>query len=333
MADDAIRGKFVWHELLTTDTTSGGAFYSKVVGWKTTPWPNDPSYTLFNVGKRPVAGLMVLPDDAKKMGAPPHWLMYVGAGSVDDTSRRVSELGGKVLKPAEDVPGAGRFAVVADPYGAVFGLYTPPPGQPLPGAPVVGDFSWHELMTDNLDGAWAFYEKLCGWQKTSAMDMGPEMGVYQMFSVTAGGPPAGGMMKRPAQVPVSNWMPYAMVADTKKSAATATKLGGKIVNGPMEVPGGDLIAQGVDLQGAYFAVHSLKAAAAAPKPAKKAAAKAVAKKPVAKAAAKKKPVKAAKAKGRAKAKPAAKKKASKKKASRPARRAAKSSKKRAGRKR
>src|SRR6185295_20227567 len=108
----------------------------------------------------------------------------------------------------------------------------------------------------NPEGAWKFYEALFGWEKTSAMDMG-EMGTYQMFG-RGGGIPNGGIMKPPPGAPAA-WMPYAMVKDAKAAAATATANGGKIVNGPMEVPGGDWIAQGLDPQGAMFAVHSLKA--------------------------------------------------------------------------
>jgi predicted enzyme related to lactoylglutathione lyase len=132
----------------------------------------------------------------------------------------------------------------------------------------VGEFSWFELYTPSPDAAWKFYETLFGWEKTSAMDMG-EMGLYQMFG-RGGGVPSGGMMKPPPGAPAA-WMPYAMVKDAKAAAAAATASGATIVNGPMEVPGGDWIAQGIDPQGAMFSVHSLKPAAPKPAPAKKAA--------------------------------------------------------------
>src|SRR5262245_49928132 len=173
---DQLLGSFVWCELLTTDTAAAGNFYKKVVGWKTAPWGNDSSYTTFNTGSGPVAGMMVLPEDAKKMGAPPNWMMYVGTPNVDETAAKIAQRGGKVLKQPDDIPNAGRFAVVQDPYGATFGIYTPgQPGQGK-GKPGVGDFSWYELYTPNPEAAWDFYHGLFGWEKTSAMDMG-EMGV------------------------------------------------------------------------------------------------------------------------------------------------------------
>jgi predicted enzyme related to lactoylglutathione lyase len=192
----------------------------------------------------------------------------------------------------------------------------PPPGSPERKRGGVGDFSWFELYTPNPEGAWKFYESLFGGEKTSAMDMG-EMGVYQMFG-RGGGIPNGGIMKPPPGAPAA-WMPYALVKDVKAAAAAATANGATIINGPMEVPGGDLIAQGMDPQGAMFAVHSLKPAAPKAAPAKKTApSKKTAKKAAKKAAPKKakaKPVK--KSAKRAKpAKKAAKKKASKKVAKR-----------------
>lgn len=291
MADESLRGRFLWHELLTSDTASAAPFYKKVVGWKTAPWPNDASYTLFMAGSQPVAGLMALPEDAKKNGALPNWMTYIGTGDVDETVRRLTELGGKLLKPAENLPSTGRFAVVQDPQGAVFGLYMPTQPQPGSGRPKVGEFSWHELACEDPAAVWTFYQKLFGWEKTSAMDMGPQ-GTYQMFGWK--GQPVGGIMKRPPNMP-SYWMPYAMIADARAAAKTVVKQGGRIANGPMEVPGGDWIVNGIDLQGAFFSVHSLKPVAAKPaaKPASKKAAAPKAKK-TAKASRKTKKVQKAK---------------------------------------
>jgi len=312
---DKLLGSFPWCELMTTDTAAAGAFYSKVVGWKTTSFSPDGSYLTFNTKSGPAGGLMVLSDDAKRMGAPPNWLIYVGTPNVDDTAQRVAQLRGRVLKQPADIPGTGRYAVVQDPFGATFGLYTPQTPRP-DREPGLGDWSWFELYTPNPEGAWNFYQSLFGWEKTSAMDMG-EMGVYQMFG-RGGGIPNGGIMTPPPGAPAA-WQPYVRVADAKAAAATAQAAGGKIVNGPMEVPGGDWIAQGMDPQGAMFAVHSLKPAAKAA-PARKPAA--------AKKAAKAKPAKKAKAARRAK--PARRAKAAKRTAKKKS--ARKTAKKAAGRK-
>ncbi len=323
---DRLLGSFVWCELMTTDTAASESFYKKIVGWTSVPFAPDGSYTVFsNRAGAGVAGLMTLPAAAKQMGAPPNWLMYVGTPNVNDTAVRIAQLGGRVLKQPEDIPNTGRFAVVQDPYGATFGIYTPKTPGPGKGQPGLGDFSWFELYTPNPDGAWNFYRSLFGWEKTSAMDMG-EMGVYQMFG-RGGGIPNGGIMKPPPGAPAA-WMPYALVQDAKAAAAAATANGAKIINGPMEVPGGDWIAQGIDPQGAMFAVHSLKPAAqkaapskpaaparkkAAKKAAKKGAAKKAKAKPVKKAAKRSKPAKKSAAKKTVARKKPGKKKAAKRK--------------------
>ena len=310
---------------MTTDTAAAESFYKKVVGWSAVPFAPDGSYTVFNTpAGAGSAGLMRLPDDAKKMGAPPHWLMYVGTPNVDSTALRIAQLGGKVVKQPTNIPNTGRFAVVQDPFGAYFGIYTSMNPQPPKGQAGIGDFSWFELYTPNPEGAWNFYQSLFGGEKTSAMDMG-EMGVYQMFG-RGNGVPNGGIMKPPPGAPAA-WQPYVRVKDAKASAALATAAGGKVINGPMEVPGGDWIFQGMDPQGAMFAVHSLNPAAAKATPAAKPAASAP-KKTAAPASATSKPKKkAAKARPAKRAKPAKKAKAKAAKRAKPARKSAKKAKK------
>jgi len=269
----SIRGHFLWHELMTTDTDAARSFYRKVLGWKPVPWDQDPSYTLWMVGKTPMGGLMKQPDEAAAAGAPPSWMAYIGTDDIDATVRGVERLGGKVLRPAWEIPSVGKIAVLQDPQGAVFAAYAPAT-VPTPKYPVaVGDFSWHELATTDPDAALRFYQELFGWQVTGSHDMGPS-GVYRMFGLD--GHSFGGIYRKPAETAAPpHWLVYAKVRDSKKAAAAAQAAGGRIVNGPMEVPGGDWIAQIVDPQGAAFAVHSAapasraktQAPAAAPEPA------------------------------------------------------------------
>src|SRR5690349_2646780 len=111
---DTLLGSFVWCELMTTDPPAAESFYKKVVGWKAVPFAPDGSYTVFNNSlDSGVGGMMKLPDQA---GAPPHWIMYVGTPNIDDTTMRIAQLGGRVLRQAQDIPNVGRFAVVQDPY-------------------------------------------------------------------------------------------------------------------------------------------------------------------------------------------------------------------------
>ncbi len=120
--------------------------------------------------------------------------------------------------------------------------------------PQVGQFSWHELATTDYEAAFEFYSELFGWEKTKSMDMG-EGKMYQMYGVP-GGQELGGMYNKTPDIPISCWLLYARVPDVNRVTDTVTGSGGQVLNGPMEVPGGDIVAQCVDPQGAVFAVHS-----------------------------------------------------------------------------
>src|SRR5262245_32603061 len=257
-----IRGRFLWHELMTTNPKAASAFYRKVVGWKTEGGSADPTYNTFVAPSGVVAGLMPLPREASAMGAPPNWLTYIGTPDVDGTAMRAEELGGEILKQPEDIPSVGRFAVLRDPQEAVFAIFTPAmEGQPRD-TPEMGEFSWHELATSDPAGAIEFYRTLFAWEKTKAMEMGPELGTYQEFGI--GGITMGGIYRKmPGTEAPPNWLPYAMVIDSKKAAGTVRNLGGQVLNGPMEVPGGDWIVVCTDPQGGAFAVHSKRQVAEA----------------------------------------------------------------------
>jgi len=269
MSNAEIRGQFVWHELMTTDTDAASDFYSHVVPWKTQD-SGMPSYTLWMSGKYRAGGLTALPAD--EASAPPHWNIYIGTPDVDATVSAAQRLGGKVLKGAMDIPMVGRFAVLSDPQGAAFAVFTPQPtsGDEVPPGGAVGDFTWHELVTTDQQAALRFYSELFGWSKGAAHDMG-EMGSYQIIS--HGGQDVGGIYKPLDNSTPPSWLSYVRVPDAAKAASAAKTNGGRILNGPMEVPGGSWIVMMLDPQGGAFAVVE------APK-----AAKAAAKKPAAKAA-------------------------------------------------
>ena len=248
-----VHGRFLWYELMTSDPEAAIGFYGDVVGWGTEAWDGGPQpYTMWTANGAPVGGVMALPEEAA--GAPPHWMAYIGTPDLDATVAKAEELGAQVVWGPMEVPEVGRMAGISDPQGAMFAAYQPANDPPAAGDPHPGCFSWHELWTTDQEAAWAFYSALFGWEKTTAMDMGGG-NMYQMFRVP-GGPELGGMALRPPEMPVSNWLLYAMVDDAGASVEAMKAGGGQVHNGPMEVPGGDLVAQGADPQGAHFAVHA-----------------------------------------------------------------------------
>ncbi len=250
-------GRFVWYELLTSDPDAAIPFYTKLIGWSTSTWEGmDQPYTMWMNGETPVGGLMQLPADAVKAGAPPHWLAYVSTPDIDHTTNQVSSLGG-VVHHVMEIPTVGKIAILADPGGAIFAAYTPagetPGGE---GPPEQGQFSWHELLAHDHEAAFNFYSKLFGWEKTETMDMG-EAGMYQMYGLPGTGIPLGGMFTKPKEIPAPpHWLLYTMVDNVDTRADQVKQMGGQVLMGPMEVPGGDRIVQCMDEQGAVFALHS-----------------------------------------------------------------------------
>lgn len=248
-------GRFVWYELMTTDTSAAKKFYPAVTGWSTQAF--DKSYEMWTSGGTPLGGMMNLSGDQKKRGIPPHWLPYVGVSSVDATTAQAGKLGGKALVPPTDIPDVGRFSVIADPQGAVIGIYSSKnPAANGDFSPEVGEFSWHELMTTDYVAASDFYRQLFGWEKIDEFDMGP-MGIYHMYGKN--GQMYGGMFNKSPDMPPPMWWCYVRVNDVNTAVDAVKKGGGQVMNGPMEVPGGDWIAQCADPQGANFAVHQKKA--------------------------------------------------------------------------
>lgn len=248
-------GKFIWHELMTPDTDASGRFYGFVVGWTTAPFENAAMpYTIFEINGRGVGGMMELTEEFTKDGIPPNWTGYVAVDNVDDSARKIEAEGGKIMRQPEDIPEVGRFAVVADPFGAVLCIMTPLPmdNQPPEAAPdAPGHVGWCELFTDDVDRASAFYQNVFGWTKDHDFDMG-EMGPYRIFAYN--GKAIGGMMKRLPQVPVCHWGYYFNVDSIDEAVTRVSTGGGKVINGPMEVPGGSWIVNCMDPQDAYFSL-------------------------------------------------------------------------------
>lgn len=252
MADVKSRGRFVWHDLMTTDLEKAKAFYTRVIGWGTQVWEGPQPYTMWTAGGAPVGGLMTLPAAEK---APPHWLGYISTPDVDGTVAQAQGLGATVLVKPTPIPKVGSFAVLADPQGAVFSAFTPnAEGPEVQGH---GQFSWHELMTTDYKAAFKFYHAIFGWETSAEHDMG-EIGVYLLFG--RDGHDIGGMFNTPPGVPAPpNWLQYIAVDSADRAAERVTANGGMVMNGPMDVPGGDRIAQCLDPQGGAFAVHSRQA--------------------------------------------------------------------------
>ena len=254
MSQQVPRGRFVWYDLMTRDVDAATRFYTTVVGWGTQVWSAGAQpYTMWTVNQTPIGGVMAMPPEVR--GMPPHWIGYISVPCVDETVRLATSLGASERVPAADIPTVGRFAVLADPQGATFALFTPAGQPPAPEPETgVGFISWHELITTDRESAFAFYQQLFGWRETSSFDMG-SAGTYQTFG--RGDVPIGAMYNGSGERWPS-WLLYARVPDINVAAERVRAEGGVLRTGPMEVPGGDRIVVLDDPQGGRFALFQLK---------------------------------------------------------------------------
>jgi predicted enzyme related to lactoylglutathione lyase len=222
------------------------------VGWSTAETSaGDARYTLFLAGNAPAAGLTKLPAEALRTGALVQWEGYVAVEDVDAATARAEQLGGTVYIPPTD-SNISRFSVIADPQEATLILVKGRErGNEEPGRPgMPGCVSWHELLTSDLDKAFAFYSELFGWKKAHARS-GPE-GTYQNFAI--GTETVGAMTVKPADWPHALWFYYINVAGIDAAAERVRSHGGKVLYGPTTVPGGARVVHCRDPQGVPFSL-------------------------------------------------------------------------------
>ncbi|HEV7633014.1 MAG TPA: VOC family protein [Steroidobacteraceae bacterium] len=254
---------FIWYELLTTDSNAAAKFYGAVVGWKIAdrPDPMEDGRDYRTIGRSDggsAGGLFQLTADMLKHGAKPTWLGYLHVNDVEAAVAAIETDGGKKLMKM-DLP-VGQIAMVTDPMGTPFYVMSPipPPGKPDAVSDVFDPKAeqrvrWNELQSPDLARAKAFYAKHFGFEFNEIMPMGA-MGDYCF--VDQGGLRLGAIMQKPEQSPIASWLFYFGVPSAAAAKRAIEAGGGKITNGPHQVPGGDWIVTATDPQGAPFGVVS-----------------------------------------------------------------------------
>jgi hypothetical protein len=247
--------KFVWYDLMTPDVKSAAAFYEKVIGWKVADsgMPGM-DYWIITINGDQVGGMMPPPPMAKN--DPPVWNGYIHSDDVDADSKKAAKLGGKIFQEPMDIPGVGRFSVIADPAGATFLLFKgngEAPKEFEMGTP--GHIAWRELTHDGFDKVWPFYEKMFGWTKSEAYELGPDY-TYQTFGAGGDGMTGGMGPKMPGTDTPPSWEYYFAVSMLDAALNVAKANGGKVLHGPMEVPGGVWVVNCQDPHGARFSLLS-----------------------------------------------------------------------------
>jgi uncharacterized protein len=153
-----------WVDIVQPDLDATMSFYGGLFGWqfeRRTPPEAPTGYAYARLDELLVAGVGGPPAGA---GDPTGWTTYVWVESADDTAAAITAHGGRVLAAPVDLPRAGRVAVCADPWGAVFGLWQPAQnrGAELVNAP--GTWNFSDLTTPDTDRAQEFYGAVFGWE-------------------------------------------------------------------------------------------------------------------------------------------------------------------------
>ncbi|WP_164115433.1 VOC family protein [Sphingorhabdus sp. Alg239-R122] len=248
-------GDFIWYELTTGDMEAAQDFYGELLGWTVADSGNpEMEYRIFSKGEAQIAGMMALTEEMEAGGGRPAWLGYIEVDDVEASAGRIKASGGAVHMEPVDIPDVGRFTMVNDPQGAFFYIMHDSSGEESQSyaktEPKVGHCAWNELVTSDPEGAISFYTEQFGWEKTDEMDMGP-MGTYHLLGHGYG---LGGVMQKPDEMPVSAWAYYFRVADIDAAVKTINAKGGQVFMGPQEIPDGNFVLNGIDPQGAVFAL-------------------------------------------------------------------------------
>lgn len=252
------QGRFVWHDLATTDVEGAKNFYSQIAPWTIKPWDQDENYTLVEAEGAPLGGIMALPTpSAQSNGAHANWTPSVYVYDVDACARQAEKLGGRIVMQPREIPNVGCWAMIADPDGASIAIFEPSSGDPPghDGPPRVSEFSWHELSSNDWKKSWEFYRQLFHWEKIEEHDMGA-LGTYFIFGLK--GQAMGGMFTRTPDMPAPNWTSYLEVDSVKSAVPKVKQLGGRVMREPHQVPGGSWITLCSDPQGATFALTSAR---------------------------------------------------------------------------
>lgn len=249
------QGDFIWYELMSRDASAAQHFYAGLLGWQfADSGMPDIDYLIGSKGDTPVVGMMTLTDEMLENGAHPFWSAYIAVDDIDASLDQLGKAGGHTLMEPRDVEHVGRFAMVCDPHEVPFYIMHPTGEESQSFArykAAEGHCAWNELLSPDPEAAKSFYGQLFGWQKADEMDMG-KMGLYEMWRQQDY--LIGAVMKKPDDIPVPMWVHYFRVGDIDVAASFITDNAGRMINGPMQIPGGEYIVHGMDPQGAMFAI-------------------------------------------------------------------------------
>ncbi|RLA44278.1 MAG: hypothetical protein DRR42_20670 [Gammaproteobacteria bacterium] len=217
-------GKFVWHDLVTPDALSAGKFYEQLFGWQI---DYQGQYAVVRNDNKLIAGILqVEPAEGSEREAV--WIPSVSVVDVDAAVELVRANGGEILKGPADMEQRGRAVLISDPQRADMVLLRAKGGDPADDEPVIGDWLWDEVWTDDPEVSEAFYATVLGYDE---MIPGDDYDVF-MFN----GKWRAGMRHLQDKNDHMLWVPVVRVADPGATAQRVEALGGVVWVTPEEAP-------------------------------------------------------------------------------------------------
>jgi len=244
--------EFGWFDLSSSDPERARNFYAELLGWsaEVVPDPQAGGYGFFRYEGKEVAGVGPKQDPNQ----PSAWTPYVLVGDANATAAAVKEQGGTMFMEPFDVMGQGIMGIVADPAGAVFGIWQPGIHRGVELKNALGGVCWVDSMSRDAEASKRFYEAVFGWKATKfeGADAPGEYWTLERDGTGIAGvfPPMQGM---PENVP-SFWQIHFAVGDTDGIAHRAEELGGGVNFGPQDIPGVGRAAGLRDPEGVTFGI-------------------------------------------------------------------------------
>ncbi|MEV6105090.1 VOC family protein [Streptomyces sp. NPDC051940] len=237
--------------LLAHNLPAAQDFYGTLFGWRfetglqrVGPYTQD---LRAQADGQDLAGIGELPPDSRQH---PVWTPYFIVRDADVAAANVRSTGGTVAVGPLDLTTRGRMALCSDPTGAVFGIWQPREHlgwsrRPLPGTPV-----WNELWVPEPSMVSRFYEWIFGCTMDKQAD--------GSLTLLAGGQAVAAIRPLPPSLATQtppHWSTHFAVKDAAETVALLGSLGGRLLRGPYDVPGG-VRAEVADPEGAEFTLVS-----------------------------------------------------------------------------
>lgn len=235
-------GTFVWFDLITHDRKQVRTYYEKLFGWEISEAVKGSGYDLISNKGSMIGGIIEITDEKQ-----PAWLGLLSMSNVEKAVGRVTQLGGKILEPAQQVDDRGVMALVEDNTGAAFVLLDTDSRDPVSRHVQIGDWLWTDLFTTDPAAIGDFYKDLAGLQlKTFSASSKIPVDVLLSNSKARVG-----VVEIPWKHITPVWLPYVRVEDITTTLEQSDQLGGRLF---FKFKGGAIL---LDPTGAAFGVQQI----------------------------------------------------------------------------